>query len=187
MSLPEKPPDCGSIGVIMPNYNIHDLTDKYGIKETTIIADGAIFKNAGSMMQPVNPRDEQYFQDLCNRAFDRFKEVVKTGRKLKVNIDEVALGKIFTAKEALDLGLIDQIDYGEAAWDKAAQLAGLKNKEVVKYTPSQGIFGMLDSDTKFTGQPAQTSVSINGINLNVDRAALSDLLTPRPMYLWRGQ
>ena len=30
-------------------------------------------------------------------------------------------------------------------------------------------------------------MSINGINLNVDRAALSDLLTPRPMYLWRGQ
>ena len=64
----EKTSWTGSIGVIMPNYNIHDLTDKYGIKETTIIADGAIFKNAGSMMQPVNPRDEQYFQDLCNRA-----------------------------------------------------------------------------------------------------------------------
>jgi protease-4 len=171
----------------MPSYNIHEFADKYGIKETTVIADGATYKNAGSPMQPVSERDQAYFQALIDHAFYRFKEVVKTGRKLKTNIDEVAVGKIFSSKEALDLGLIDQIDYSEAAWDKAAQLAGLKNKEVVKYTPSQGIFDMLSTDTKFTHTAPQSSVTINGINFNVDRNALSDLLTPRPMYLWRGQ
>jgi protease-4 len=182
----EKTSLTGSIGVIMPNFNIHKLTESYGIEETTITSDGATYKNAGSMFQPENDRDRAYFKSIINQAFDGFKKIVTDNRKIKGKIDDIANGKIYTADEALAFGLIDKIGYPNEAWDKAAQLAGLTNKEVVRYEPQTSFLSAL-GDSKFGGAPAQSSVQINGINVNVDRNAISELLTPRPMYLWRGQ
>ncbi|HEX3357269.1 MAG TPA: signal peptide peptidase SppA [Tepidisphaeraceae bacterium] len=177
----------GSIGVIMPNYNIHELTDKYGIKETTIVSDGATYKNAASSMQPIDPKDTQYLKGIINQAFTGFKKIVTDNRKLKGQIDDIANGKIYTSQEALDLGLIDQIDYASAAWDKAASLAGLKNRQVVKYDTTIGMLTGLLGDSKLSRGSQQSSVTVNGININFDRSALTDFLTPRPMFLWRGQ
>jgi protease-4 len=182
----EKTSLTGSIGVIMPNFNIHKLTESYGIEETTITSDGATYKNAGSMFQVEKPEDRKYFQAIINQAFDGFKGIVKDNRKLKGNIDDIANGKIYTADEALGFGLIDKIGYPQEAWDKAAQLAGVSNKQVVKYEPQTSWLSAF-GESKFGGASPQSSVQINGINVNIDRNAISELLTPRPMYLWRGQ
>jgi protease-4 len=179
----------GSIGVIMPSYNVHELAEKWGITENTITSDGATYKNAGSWMQPEKPQDREYFQSLINQMFDRFKKVVEDSRKskLKSNITTIANGKIYTSEEAKKLGLIDDINYAPAAWDKAAKLAGLSKPTVVKYSPQVGWLSAF-GDSKFTGgSPQSSTVNINGINVNVDRSALTELLTPKPMYLWRGQ
>jgi len=119
--------------------------------------------------------------------FERFKKVVKDNRKLNGDIGTIANGKIYTSDEAKKLGLIDDIDYAPAAWDKAAKRAGLSKPHVVKYSPTVGWFSAF-GDSKFTGSAPETkSVNINGINVNVDRSAITELLTPKPMYLWRGQ
>src|SRR5207253_4322729 len=128
------------IGVIMPSFNLHKLTESYGIEENTITSDGATFKNAGSMFQPDNERDRAYFKEILNHAFDGFKKIVTDNRKIKGKIEDIANGKIYSADEALALGLIDKIDYKQAAWDKAAQLAGLTNKEIVKYQIPVSLF-----------------------------------------------
>lgn len=183
----EKTSLTGSIGVIMPSFNIHKLTDSYGIEETTVTSDGATYKNAGSMFQPENDRDRAYFKSILNQAFGRFKEIVKAGRNLKDDeLTALANGKIYTADEAVSLRLIDKIGYPQEAWDKAAQMAGLTNKQVVRYEPNVSWLSAL-GESKTTMPAPQSSVQINGINVNVDRNAISELLTPRPMYLWRGQ
>jgi protease-4 len=184
----EKTSLTGSIGVIMPSYNFHKLTDSYGIEETTIVADGGTFKNAGSPFKPETDQDRAYFKSILNQAFDTFKKIVTTNRKLKGDIGAIANGKIYTADEASGFGLIDQVGYPHDAWDKAAQLAGLTNKEIVRYEPSVSWLNAL-GDSKYTGgsPKSQGSVQINGININLDRNAITELLTPRPMYLWRGQ
>ncbi len=177
----------GSIGVIMPSYNIHKLTESYGIEETTIVADGGTYKDAGSPFKPETDQDRAYFKSILNQASMGFKGIVEKSRKLPAGkIDEIANGKIYTADEAYAFHLIDQIGYPREAWDKAAALAGLTNKEVVRYEPTTSWLSAL-GDTKFTGGTPQSSVQINGININVDRNTISELLTPRPMYLWRGQ
>ena len=101
----------GSIGVIMPSYNIHKLTESYGIEETTIVADGGTYKNAGSPFKPESDADRAYFKSIINQALVGFKKIVTTNRKLKGAIDDIANGKIYTADEALSLGLIDKQGY----------------------------------------------------------------------------
>src|SRR5581483_1133349 len=168
----------GSIGVIMPSYNVHKLTESYGIEETTITSDGATYKNAGSPFQPENDRDRAYFKSILNNAFAGFKTIVTSNRKLTGAIDDIANGKIYTADEAKKLGLIDQIGYPRDAWEKAAAMAGLKNKEVVKYEPTISWLGALGESKLGHGSPQSDSrVQINGININVDRSVISDLLT----------
>lgn len=176
----------GSIGVYSANYNIHEMLQKWGVKDTTVVADGAPFKTAGSSTTPPRPEDEAYIKVMVNQMHDRFKEVVQAGRgsNLKGDLTTVASGKIFTAKEAKDLGLIDTIDYPAAAYAWVAGKAGLGRMHVVRYDTRVGFLSALGGEAR-SGSAA--GVTINGINLNVDHGALDHLLTPRMMYLWRGQ
>ncbi len=66
----------GSIGVIMPNYNISKLMQKWGIEDTSLIATGATFKDAGSMTKPPNPQQVAYLQSLIDENFEQFKGIV---------------------------------------------------------------------------------------------------------------
>lgn len=177
----------GSIGVIGGGLNFSELMQKWGVKDTTIVSSGATFKNAGSMYSPESPEQRQYLQQLIDRMFDRFKKVVVDGRKSidPAGLDRIANGKVFTAHEALELKLIDEIGYKLAAYDKAASLASLSNKHVVRYSESPTFLQALGVKS---GAPAPSSaVTINGVNVNVDRSLLYDLAIPRPMYLWTGQ
>ena len=159
------------------------------------VSTGATFKNSGSMLQPETPADQAYWQGLADEMFDRFKLVVTTGRngKLTSSIDAIANGKAYTASEAQELGLIDQIGYTNDAYDKAAQLAGLTNKQVVKYKDPPSLLDVFAAEGRLGGSEAGAralpggGVTINGVNLNVDAGLLHELTTPRLMYLWRGE
>src|SRR5207253_10849619 len=96
----------GNIGVLMPRFNVSKLMDKWGVQETTITSTGATYKNAGSMFKPANEKDDQYIQDLADKAFDQFKAVVQSGRKLKrAEVDKVADGRILIAADAKSVRL----------------------------------------------------------------------------------
>ena len=132
-------------------------------------------------------------QDIADKMFTLFKDVVAKGRqgKLKKPLTEIANGKIYTAEDAKAIGLIDDIKYPNEAYDIAAQRAGLKKKMVVKYHDPEKLFDIFNSKSNVQ-QPAASgsaagagNVTINGINVNA--RDLHDLLTPRMMYLWRGQ
>jgi protease-4 len=178
----------GNIGVLMPRYNISELMSKYGVKETTIVSSGATFKNAGSMFQPENPQDTKYIQDLADKAFAQFKDVVAKGRsgKLKKPLETIANGKIYLAADALALGLIDQVGYRQDAYAYAATKAGLSKPSVVKYEDQPSFMELLTARSTLPAPGAAAQgVTMNGINL--DARGISDLMTPRMMYLWRGQ
>jgi protease-4 len=178
----------GNIGVLMPRYNISELMSKYGVKETTIVSSGATFKNAGSMFQPENPEDNKYIQDLADKAFTQFKDVVAKGRsgKLKKPLDQIANGKIYLAADALALGLIDQVGYRQDAYAYAATKAGLSKPSVVKYQDQPSFMELLTARSTLPAPSAAAQgVTMNGINL--DAGGISELMTPRMMYLWRGQ
>jgi hypothetical protein len=86
------------------------------------------------------------------------------------------------------MGLIDAQGYAADAYTLAASLASLSNKHVVRFDPIVSLLGALAGDSEFGGAaPSAKSVSINGVEVSVDRHFLEDLATPRLMYLWRGE
>lgn len=185
----------GNIGVIAPRMNYSKLAHSYGVEEVTVTAPANGFKNAGSPYAPVSEQDKEYLQSLIDDAYGKFKMVVANGRKgkLTAKIDDIANGKVYNATEAKALGLVDQLGYATDAYDKAAAMANLSNKHVVKYQMPQGFLetllggGRESTSTLPTRSTGGGGTTINGINVNLDATLLEDLNRPRLMYLWRGQ
>lgn len=176
----------GSIGVLFQRYDLTGLGEKYGIKDGTIVSDGATFKAAGSMMKPLSPTEETYFKSLLNDAFDVFKDRIAKGRPnlSKAKIDEIANGKIYSAKQALELGLIDKVGYLPDVIADLATAAGLTNPNAVRVertpTPFESLLGG-SAQSK-----ALADVSVGSVKVGVDADALRSFMRGRLVYLAPG-
>jgi protease-4 len=180
----------GSIGVIMPSYNLHELAKKWGISEDSIAAPPEGLKNAGSMFGPPNPAYKAHMQVIADQTYNRFVQIVKDGRgaKLKAEPKVFADGRIYLAEDALKYGLIDQIGYAEDAYAWVKTKANLSNPMIVKYQRRVGVMDLFAVDASKNGG---TSVNVDGgkinVNVKLDPQALEELRQPRLMYLWRGE
>jgi protease-4 len=176
-----------NIGVLMERFNVSELCDKYGIKETTIVGSGGEYKNLGSMFQPETEQARQYLQGLADVTLDQFKKVVVDGRGDKLTDKSVIFnGRVYMGEDALKLGLIDKIGYNEDAYDYAKTAANAAGARVVRYQPPSALERILDSSSSSSSanMPGHKVVNIDGVN--IDLARLGDLIAPRPMFLWRG-
>lgn len=169
----------GNIGVIMQRFNVSKLMEKWGVEDATIVSSGATFKDAGSMFKPESPADRAYLQDVMDQAFTIFKDVVAQGRgkRLTQNIDQIANGKIYTAADALKLGLVDGTDgrEGALAWLKTTH--ALSNPTLVRLEDQPTLASLLG--VKFGGK--------EGARVEIPQTVVEQLLSPRPLYLWRGE
>lgn len=179
----------GNIGVLMPRYNVSELAKKWGVSENTLTAPPDGFKNAGSMFQPENEKEKAYLQSLINGMYQRFRNVVVTGRsgKLKGNVDDICNGQVFLAGEAVKRGLVDAEGYFEQAVQTAQQMAGLNKPTVVRYQRRLSFFEAMTGGAASNLAPAGRGDGALNLSVRVDRDALTEWTSPRPMYLWRGQ
>jgi protease-4 len=167
----------GSIGVIIPHFDVSGGLAKLGISEDSI-ASGPL-KKMGSPTRPMSPAEKKILQTLVDDSFKDFKAIVVSGRpKFKDNaagLDAVATGQIFTAKQALAQGLVDKIGFIDAAIARATELAGENADSVrcVKYEKRPTFFGSILG--------GETQVPTRGM---ADLSAMLDLATPRAYYLW---
>jgi len=165
----------GSIGVIIPHFDLSQALRKYDIRDDSI-ASGPL-KEMLSVTKDRTPelaeKERRLIQELVDDMFRRFKEIVKAGRpKLDdTAVDRVATGQIFTARQALEAGLVDRIGFLEDAIDRAVELAGLSAEKarVVKYSKPKGLLDEVLGGSSPTGR--------------VDLAAIAELTTPRGWYL----
>ena len=100
----------GSIGVIMPQYNIGELAKKIGIKENTLTA--GKFKQPFSFFKDISDENKKYIQDnLLKPTYKNFLEDVAKNRGVGVEkLKEFAEGKIFIANTKEIKGiLVDRI------------------------------------------------------------------------------
>ncbi len=165
----------GSIGVIIPHYNLADLMKNWGIQEDSI-ASGPL-KEMGSFSHKISEKELKVFEGLVSDGFTRFKNVIKQGRpkfqKDPAALDKLATGQVYTADQAVANGLVDKIGFIEEAVDRAIASAGLdkNNVKVVKYKAEHRLADLLfGSESRFRG-PA---------NL----AALWEMATPQACYLY---
>ncbi len=117
----------GSIGVIMNLMNFKELAEKIGVSET-IIKSGEL-KDAGNPFREMNEKDKEYFQDIVNDSYDQFLDVVSKERKIdKEKLREYANGRVFTGRQAKDIGLIDSLGTFEDAIRIAGRMAGIEGE-----------------------------------------------------------
>lgn len=142
----------GSIGVIIPHYNVAGLFKEYGIQEDSVASHR--LKNMGSLARQMTDEERKIFQDLVEESFIQFKDIIRENRpQLKDTLDKLATGQIYTAKQALKQKLIDRIGFLEDAVDQAIKLAKLdaKNVTVVKYRPEINLADLLLGQARSSG------------------------------------
>lgn len=124
----------GSIGVIIPRYDLSKLSEKFGIGSDPLKT--GEFKDALSPFRPLTDNERKVWENILGQAFDQFRDVIDSNRETMdaEQVKAVATGEIFTAKDALEKGLIDQIAYEEEALSALQKQLGLKAVRVVTYS-----------------------------------------------------
>jgi len=122
----------GSIGVIMEIGNVEELFKKIGVKIISIKS--GRFKDIGSPVRTITDEERQIFQSLINDAYSQFVDSIVKGRGMDKN-EVLALsdGRIFTGKQALDAGLVDNLGGQNEAVRLAADISGINENEIRVY------------------------------------------------------
>jgi protease-4 len=136
----------GSIGVIMSSYNYRGLMDKVGLKPQVYKSGKYKDMLSGSRNpEDVTTEERDMINNLIMETYGRFKEVVAEGRsgaarrndgkgkKLADNWADFADGRVFTGKEALQRGFVDELGNFQVAVERAKTIANLKNANLVVY------------------------------------------------------
>ena len=100
----------GSIGVIMLNLSVEGLLQKIGVKDTSIKT--GEHKDMGSPLKTMTEEERKIFQGILDNMYERFLSVIAENRKelIPEKLKPLADGRIYTAQQALEYRLIDQID-----------------------------------------------------------------------------
>lgn len=106
--------DTGSIGVIMSVVDTTEFEKKIGIKTENIVSG----RNK-AMGNPLTSEQRQILQSMVDEMYDIFVSIVSENRKMDINkVKELADGRIYTANQAKELGLIDAIgDFNDTVND----------------------------------------------------------------------
>jgi len=154
----------GSIGVVGGKIVTTGMWDELGINwhpyQRGANADWM------STAEPFNQFQRQQIVEQMGAAYATFKDHVTEGRgdKLKKDLESMAGGRVFTGRQALDLGLIDEIGGLNDAIDHAAELANLKGKYRVRTIPKIKTFGELLEEEFLgnggSGSPADLSLDV---------------------------
>jgi protease-4 len=131
----------GSIGVIAQFSQIEELLEKVGLK-TTVLKAGK-YKDVGSPVREMTPSDKALIQDVIDDIHNQFIETVVSNRKIpRQEIEHIADARIFTGRQALETGLVDDLGNMDHAINTAADLAGIEGEPEIVY-PAKKRRGLL--------------------------------------------
>jgi len=146
----------GSIGVIFLRPNVTGLMEKIGV--TVDVTKSGENKDIGSPFRLGTEEENKIFQELIEELGKRFVNLVHKHRKLDQKaLDEITTARIYLAKDALSMGLIDKVGYLSDAVAAAKKIAGLpKNARVVVYRrtryPDDNLYNTATSSLYGSGQ-----------------------------------
>jgi protease IV len=124
----------GSIGVIWSTFDINELLEDLGIELDAITAG-----EHKDMFLPGRLTDERraLVQETVDLMYEDFVTAVADGRDLALDeVEELATGEIFTGRQALELGLVDELGGQAEAVAIAEDLAGITDAQVVEIRPT---------------------------------------------------
>ncbi len=178
----------GSIGVIAQVLTMEGLMSKVGVEPVTLVASGSPEKDvANDIFRSWNEKDREKIMTMLDAAYDTFLSRVEQGRANAVkergteSVRALANGSIYTARQAVESGLVDTIGYLDDAIAASERLAGLATGsarvEIMREPP--GLFGTMPL-VQSLGAEATSRLDAEAI-----RTLVHDLGSPRVMFLMR--
>ena len=123
----------GNIGVIFQTFSVAGTMEKIGVKAVTIKS--GELKDMASPLHDLSGEEHDVLEGIIEHLSGQFFEVVRKGRKEidEQKMAELSDGRIFTAEQALQQGLIDKVGYLDDGIKWAKDIAGVKKTRVVIY------------------------------------------------------
>jgi protease-4 len=173
-------PSCitGSIGTIMQTISVAGTMEKIGI--TAVAVKSGNMKDMGSPLHELSEEEQALLQQIIDRFYEQFLGVVQNSRADLDNakLRELADGRVFTAVQAHEEGLIDRIGYADDAIAWAKKLAGVKKaKTVIYHRPMETMPNIYGS--------AMGQSSGMGPLVNIDLPDWLDTGGAKFLYLWQ--
>ncbi|MGH7396602.1 MAG: signal peptide peptidase SppA [Candidatus Rokuibacteriota bacterium] len=164
----------GSIGVVMVTVNAQGLLEKIGV--TPLAIKSGPMKDAGSPFRSLTEPERAVFQSIIDDMYGRFVGLIVQSRKLSAErVRALADGRVYTADQALELGLVDRIGYLEDVVALAKERAGLSEARVIMYhRPKEyraNIYSLTPPPSTAESTLAQFAAALGGGG-------------PRFLYLW---
>ncbi len=124
----------GSIGVIKQGLNYKGLFDKIGIVDQTFKS--GKFKDLGSANRNLTPEEKIVLQRLLDDSYDQFLSDVTESRGMeRKRVEEIAQGLVYTGRQALEVGLVDNLGTYEDSKDFIKKIL----KEKYKYSRAKSL------------------------------------------------
>jgi protease-4 len=167
----------GSIGVIMTFTNVEGLFGKVGLSTKTIKS--GRYKDIGSPFRPMTPEEEALLGETVDDVYQQFLDAVTEGRRAAITaklkaageksptryrvrryVMEYADGRIFTGRQAYELGFVDELGNFQACLKNVAEEVGIKGepavvrKELRKTSAWGGLFSRLTEGLLGFPEPA---------------------------------
>jgi protease-4 len=161
----------GSIGVVGGKLAIHGLYDKVGISTETIERG----RNSGlfSSSDKFTDSEREVIKSSMEDMYRQFTEKAAKGRHMQVDkLRELAGGRVYTGRQALSNGLVDQLGTLDDAIAQAKELAGIDKdaKVTIETLPEptnflESLFGDMDSEQETRLGPAAGALgsSLNAV------------------------
>jgi protease-4 len=164
----------GSIGVVMITVNAQGLLEKIGV--APLAFKSGPMKDAGSPFRSLTEPERAVFQGIIDDMYGRFVGLIVQSRRMpEERVRGLADGRVYTADQALRLGLVDRIGYLEDVVALAKERAGLDQAKVVMYhRPKEyraNIYSLTPPPTSEESTLAQFAAALGGGG-------------PRFLYLW---
>jgi len=133
----------GSIGVISQFINAEELLDEIGVG-VVVITSGP-HKDIGSPFREMTEEEQALWRAITDEIYEGFVEIVAQARDLSLEeVRELADGRVYTGRQALELGLVDEVGTLDDAIMKAAELGSIEGEpRVVELKPTPTFLDVL--------------------------------------------
>ncbi len=155
----------GSIGVVAGKAVTNEMWGKVGVSWDVVEVGSRT-----AMWSPVRPFGDAEWERVeagLDRIYDEFQAKVAEGRGMsREEVHEVAQGRIWTGRQARDLGLVDHLGGFTTALEVVREVAGIDPDRAVELTvfpPERSLFQVLLDEGRFDRAGAGEEVLVSAV------------------------
>ena len=142
----------GSIGIFGTVPNFKKIREKVGVDMDMVTTNTYSGMVTSMVMNGMNKNEQALMQAMIERGYDLFTKRCAEGRDMTQDaIKSVGEGRVWLGKDAVNIGLVDELGNINSAIEKAAQLAELEAYQLSYYPekkdPLQEMLKMFDTST----------------------------------------